>query len=112
MRLLIAISAIVIGLVGTAQARDIFVDNVAGDDLNQGISPRIGGPSGGPCRTIAKALRMAEKSDRIVLTKNAEPYRESITLQGGKHSGLTTIPFIIEGNGAVLDGRMPIPAEA
>lgn len=62
----------------------------------------------GPCRTIAKALRLARASDRIVLADSGEPYRECITLQGAPHSGGPERPFVIVGNGAVLDGSQPV----
>jgi len=109
MRLLIAIIAIFFGLNTTGQARDIFVDNLFGDDRNDGASARLTEFGGGPCRSITKALRVAEKGDHIIIAKNPEPYRESITLQAGRNSGIVGQPFIIEGNGAVLDGRQAIP---
>ena len=112
MRLVIAITAILFGLTATGQARDIFVDNQFGDDRNEGIGPRSALSGGGPCRSITKALRLAEKGDRIVVAKTTTPYRESITLQAGRHSGIVGQPFIIEGNGAILDGRQPVPPEA
>jgi hypothetical protein len=99
-------------LASSAVARDIFVDNVNGDDGRDGATPVIAGRAGGPCRTIRRALQMAVNGDRIVLAKNAEPYRESVTLQASRHSGLPTQPFVIEGNGAVLDGTRPVPASA
>ena len=57
-----------------------------GDDGRDGRSAEASG-AGGPFRTIARALRAAGAGDRIILTKTTEPYRESITLQGGRHSG-------------------------
>lgn len=109
MRFVFTIFVVYLGLGAAAQARDIFVNNISGDDRNQGFTAVPSGAQGGPCRTITKALRLAEKGDRIVLAKNDEPYRESITLQAGRHSGIPSSPFVIEGNGAVLDGRQPVP---
>jgi hypothetical protein len=43
------------------------------------------------------------------LAKNAIPYRESISLSGGDHSGFVVSPFTIVGNGATLDGSLPVP---
>ena len=91
-----------------APARDIYVDNEKGDDRYVGQYPLPGNVSDGPCRTIARALFLAKAGDRLILAKNAEPYRESVTLQGPRHSGLTTTPFRLVGNGATLDGRSPI----
>ena len=96
---------------GSAAARDVFVNNVMGDDRNAGIAAVPLGTGSGPCRTIAKALRLAEAGDRIVLAKTDEPYRESITVQAGRNSGIRTKPFVIEGNGAILDGQQVVPPE-
>jgi len=98
------------GFTASVPAIDLFVDNVGGDDLLDGTSQVRTPPYVGPTRTIAKALRVCQAGDRIILKKNAEPYHESISLVGGRHSGLTPIkPFIIQGNGATLDGSQPVP---
>ena len=73
--------------------------------------PGESGERSGPCRTIAKALRLAGSGDRVVLTKTGEPYRESITLQAARHSGIVGQPFTLVGNGAVLDGSHPVPKD-
>ncbi len=93
----------------SAFARDIYVNNVSGDDRRDGASIDLQGALGGPCRSIRRALQLAENGDRIVLAKNEEPYRESVTLQAERHSGLPNRPFILVGNGAVLDGTQPVP---
>lgn len=90
-------------VVASASARDIFVDNVTGDDRRGGSLPTAQGNLG-PCQTIAKALRIAQPGDRIVLTSTGQPYRESITIQGPRHSGSDRYPFTLVGNGATLDG--------
>lgn len=96
----------------TAIAADIYVDNVTGDDRRNGLEPKSYGVGNGPVRTITKALRLANKGDRIVLTNNpGQPYRESISLSGGFHSGIATFPFELLGNGATLDGSLSL-AEA
>lgn len=98
------------GLAGSAAARDIYVDNRSGDDRNDGSVVKSNSTGTGPCRTIARALRAAQKGDRIVLAGNdGEPYRESITVQGGDNSGTLAEPLVIVGNGAVLDGSQPVP---
>lgn len=89
-------------------ARDIFVDNVHGDDRKGGQSPDSQGVVGGPCRSIAKALRIAKAGDRIVLANHGVPYRECISVQAGSHSGDANFPFQIQGNGATLDGTMSL----
>ncbi len=88
-------------------ARDVYVDNVAGDDLFNGSVPTTSGLDG-PVRTIARALRMAEPHDRIVLANTGVLYKETVSLSGGRHSGSRLEPFVLEGNGAILDGSAPI----
>jgi hypothetical protein len=93
-------------------ARDLYVDNVGGDDRFDGGSPAARGGKTGPCRTIACALRKCSRGDRIVLAASGQPYRESITLQAARHSGVTDRPFEIVGNGAILEGAAPVPGDA
>lgn len=102
-RLLYLISLLV-ALCSAANASDIHVDNVAGDDRNNGSQAGGGAVDTGPLRSISRALWIAHAGDRIILTKNAEPYREMLSVIGPRNSGLDDSPFIIEGNGAVIDG--------
>jgi Right handed beta helix region len=88
----------------SALAVDIFVDNVLGDDRRGGLSATVASEGGGPCRTIAKALRITQPGDRIIVANTGQPYREGITLQGPHHSGSDRFPTTIVGNGATLDG--------
>jgi hypothetical protein len=94
-----------------AAARDIYVDNRIGDDRQNGRNPEIVVGSGGPVRTMAKALRLATGGDRIVLAASEIPYREMLSFTSSKHSGAFGRPFIVEGNGAILDGSNLIPPE-
>lgn len=94
-----------------AMGRDIHVSNTAGDDSFSGHYPQTVHDRTGPVRTIAKALRLAQAGDRIVLAATGEPYRESVSLVGRRHSGYSHRPFAIEGNGAILDGSAGIPPE-
>lgn len=94
----------------TAFGRDIYVDNVHGNDSFLGFNMRSV-DTNGPVRSIARALQLAQQSDRIILANNPEPYRESVLLSGEKNSGAPNFPFRIEGNGATLDGTEPIPAD-
>ena len=95
-----------LAFVASTSARDIHVDNIGGSDLADGSSERTA------CRTIERALRAAQKGDRIVLTNSGQPYRESVTLQAGRHSGTSDRPFIIIGNGATLEGSAAVPEHA
>lgn len=103
---------IVLLLAPCASAREIFVDNVGGDDRNNGSSPKSTGAANGPCRSIAQALKLAVSEDHIVLANSGVPYRESITLQAGRHSGTARKPTVLVGNGAILDGSWPVPEES
>ena len=93
-----------------SHARDLFVNNVDGDDLWTGAVAEAGAPDG-PTRTIAKALRISGPGDRIVIAKTDRPYEECISLVGSKHSGTLDHPFIVEGSGAVLSGSSRVPHE-
>jgi hypothetical protein len=95
-----------------AAGRDIFVDNRAGDDRFTGQVPHDGTQQNGPVQTITKALRLAVNGDAIVLANTNVPYRETTSLVGSRNSGLPGQPFIIRGNGAILDGSAPVPPEA
>ena len=96
----------------SVSARDLFVNNVDGDDLRDGSSPTVTGTRGGPCRTIMRALQLARNGDHVILAQAGQPYRESITLQAEPHSGNPGRPFMIMGNGAILDGSVPVPSSS
>ena len=68
-------------------ARDVFVNNVDGEDGATGQYPQSTPDRAGPVKTITKALRLALPGDRIVLAKTGYSYRESITFSGSRHSG-------------------------
>lgn len=76
------------------------VDNVLGDDGNDGIQR--------PFRTIARALQSMGHSDTLSLTANPEPYRESLSVEKG---GTPQAPTIIDGNGATLSGADIAPKD-
>lgn len=89
-------------------ARDIHVNNQVGDDRSTGRFPQADDQATGPVRTLRHALKIATKFDRILLANTDKPYRESVTLWGGDNSGGPRLPFVIDGNGATLDGSRPI----
>lgn len=107
--LLLPLASAILLFAGSAAAKDIFVDNVAGDDRRDGLSPQAMGTAGGPCRTIGRALQIAGSGDRVHLKANGVAYHENITLQAAVHSGTDKQPFELIGNGAILDGRRPVP---
>src|SRR5262245_52018097 len=108
MRSALALLLVVLALPSVGLARDIYVDNVNGDDRQGGHSPTAEGEGGGPCRSIAKALRLARYGDRVSLANTGVPYRECVTIQGPANSGEDNFPMQIQGNGATLDGTMSL----
>lgn len=107
-RVLIAVVLLVAVVTSPVAARDLFVNNLGGDDRADGREP-TSSTEGGPVRTIARALELAQTGDHIHLANTGEPYRESITLAGADRSGFTLNPLTIVGNGATLDGARPVP---
>jgi len=99
-------------LITPAVGRDIYVSNTAGDDSFTGLQGKNVADRSGPVRTIARALQLAHSGDRIVLMKTGEPYRESVSLVGRRHSGYPHQALVIDGNEAILDGSAPVPPEA
>ena len=91
------------------QGAEWFVNNIAGSDLNDGSAPDNSIAGSGPFRTIARAMRGAGKGDTVILANTGEPYREMVSVQGGRHSGTVDFPFRLVGNGSILDGTTPIP---
>ncbi len=106
---LIALAALV---ASRGQAADLYVDNLHGDDNRDGRTLVTNAELGGPVRSLTRALELAHVSDRIVLANTGVPYRESVTLSGGRHNGTPLRPFVIAGSGAVLEGSLPVPAKA
>lgn len=99
-------------LLSSAAARDLFVNNTAGDDTFSGEMADTHTGGEGPVRTLAKALRLATPGDRISMANTGQPYRECVALEGGQHSGDGVLPFIVEGNGATLDGSAAVPTRS
>jgi hypothetical protein len=94
-----------------AVADTVYVDNIGGDDLHDGTqSASLGG--NGPVRTLRKALRICHAGDRILLANTGQPYRESISLSTAAHCGTAVSAFVVDGQGAILEGAEPVPGEA
>jgi hypothetical protein len=94
---------------GGAAAHDLFVNNLAGDDLFDGRWPDGRGAGSGPVKTLRQAIWLADTGDQITLANTGVPYHESVTLFGDRNSGGAVKPFTIDGSGAVLDGTVAIP---
>ena len=95
----------------SARADDLVVDNVHGDDTRNGRDRVINADLKGPVRSLTRGLAMAQPGDRVVMSDTGVPYRESVTLSGGRNNGLGSRPFVIEGNGAILEGSAAGTAE-
>ena len=91
LRLLLTLSLALLAL--PAAARDVFVNNVTGDDHLDGSAPLRGDGSTGPMKTIGRALAIAEKSSRIVLAKTDQPYRETLSLSARNRRGVLVLFF-------------------
>jgi hypothetical protein len=109
---ILAMGLIAIGPVSDVSAVDLYVNNVTGDDLNDGRTERTSGNRVGPFKSIGRAIREGRPGDRIILAKNDEPYRESITIESARKSGFPDKPFELIGNGAIIDGSQPVPVGA
>lgn len=112
MRLRILSAVACLGLlVARSWGADIYVNNVTGDDRNDGSAPVAASEQMGPFRTLTRALRATAKGDRLIVANTGQAYRESITLQGSRQSGYPEVVFELHGNGATLDGTEPVPLE-
>src|SRR6187397_740925 len=108
MRLAIIVAASLVSVCASAAARDIYVNNVLGDDRRGGTQPNNTADDAGPCRSISKALRIATVGDHIIIANTGRAYQECLTVQGPCHSGSDRFPTVISGNGATLDGTMSL----
>ena len=95
-------------LASTSYGRDLYVSNVQGDDQFNGRAAFANKDGTGPVRTISRALRLARPGDEIIVDNTEIPYRECLTI-GGRSSGRPNQPLVIHGNGATLDGSVPVP---
>jgi len=91
-------------------ARTLYVDNVKGNDDNDGSSER-------PVASLEKGLSLLETGGRLeVAANNGKPYRRPYYGVEGKSydvkaGGTATAPVVINGNMAVLSGVAEIPAD-
>ncbi len=104
LRSLIAVCLLVL-VPSLAAARTWYVNNLAGGDHLTGYTATADADNG-PFRTIAMALHVADRGDRIELAGTPVPYYEMIALSGPRHQGFADEPFTIVGNGAILDGSV------
>ncbi|MDR1382888.1 MAG: right-handed parallel beta-helix repeat-containing protein [Planctomycetaceae bacterium] len=93
-------------------AKDVYVNNLIGNDNNLGQLADLTNGTAGPLKTIGRAIALSDQGDRIILASTPIPYKETICLFGKKQSGDEFTPFFIEGNGAILDGSDSLPIES
>ena len=70
-----------------ASARDIFVNNLGGNDTLDGASHLVEGADHGPLRTLRKAMMVADPGDVIRIIPTSEPLREEIAISGARQRG-------------------------
>lgn len=81
---------------GIVSGRDIYVNNIAGDDANSGDSESVA------IRTIAKAQVMLNAGDTIHLCKTGQVYREVFGFS--KLTGKPDAYVTVDGHGATVSG--------
>ncbi|MCF7854351.1 MAG: right-handed parallel beta-helix repeat-containing protein [Candidatus Pacebacteria bacterium] len=89
----------VLGTAGTG-AREVFVDNVKGNDAWDGSE-------GKPYKTIQHALLKLRTSDTLHLTPNKVPYRGPVSLDRRNNAelgGTAEQPMVVDGHGAEITG--------
>lgn len=79
---------------GTLAATDLHVDNLRGDDRNDGSKKS-------PFKTIAAGYKALKGGDTLNLVPNSVPYNEEIRVKGDKR-GAAGKPTVIDGHGAKL----------
>jgi hypothetical protein len=89
-------------------AADVYVDNLRGDDICDGGSPKPVDERSGPVRTIRRGLKMILPGDTLYLANTGVPYYESLEIVGPRFNG----GFTLEGNGAVVSGAKIVPFDA
>lgn len=94
---------------GVFAAGTVYVDNVRGDDRNDGSKER-------PVACVQKGLDLLEDSGTLEVVNTGKPYQRPYPGEKGKglyirKGGTFDAPLRINGNGAVLTGLAVIPPE-
>jgi len=111
MRRSLAIALTLACFCGTVSAKEIYVDNLIGQDSFDGRFSKPFDGGSGPVRTLHRAMKLAGYADQIVLTRPGAVYYDSLALTGRRNSGTVQNPFTIIGNGAILSGLRAVPPE-
>jgi len=105
---LIASALLVATVASPLSAKTIYVDNRVGLDVNDGTAPTITGILAGPVRSLERARVLIAPGDVVEIANTGVPYYDSLRLIGGRRSGVASVPTVINGNGAVIDGSDPV----
>ena len=101
----------VVLLAGSAFGRDSMCEQPCGGRRTHG--PPAADPAGRQ-RTGSHDRQgppPGRPGDQINLIATGQPYRECVSLAGSRLSGTAREPFVLNGNGAALDGSLPIAAQ-
>ena len=109
-RLLLGLAVVATFGATGATAGVIYIDSRIGNDRNTGRSATITGLDEGPVRSLEAAARVLRAGDVVEIANHGDPYFGSLTLAGVR--GLPTVPLVVNGHGAVLDGSEPIVSTA
>ena len=85
------------------KAANVYVNNKTGDDSQDGSSAEQA------VLTLKQAVQLCSAGDTLHIANTGKEYRESLNF--GSKGGTPSAPIIVEGNGAVLSGLSPLPAE-
>lgn len=94
------------GLTAASQislARDIYVHPQYGDDKADGLAAMANGDHG-PCKTIARGLKLAGPGDTVHLVPLI--FKESAVFYN--REGEPEKPIVLDGHGAILEGSEPL----
>jgi hypothetical protein len=104
--------AVVAVLPSVSTGAIVYVDNRQGRDVYDGRTPQPIDVTSGPVRSIGRALRIAGPGDTIIVANTGVAYTGPVALAGPRNSGFESLPLTIVGNGAVVDGSLPVDRSA
>lgn len=107
MRTLLAVALAI--TCSSANARDIYVDNLVGSDQFDGRLQVPTDSGSGPVRSLRRAMQLVNFGDRVVLKRAGAVYYDSLSFTGSRFSGSPQNPFTLVGNGATLSGLRVVP---
>ena len=100
------------GLVAaSADAKVIYVNNRTGDDVNNGEAAETSDRQIGPVKSLRRAGLLVGPGDTIEIANTGDTYFGSLRLIGRNGSGVESQPLTVNGNGAIVDGSVPVEPE-